>query len=198
MVCQSTTMASMKKKTPTVNVKTAKQQYCNHCGVICEGIYGCKNSTISLARTTNGEQIYYCSMVCGKASVLEDNIKICKELEEHVAYNYIVSKKQIAISLAEDPKACKKEAFILCKSFKIQAVIFNQLQKHNWFNAGLLYREHKDLFTEAGEVLLSDEKKYMCYLNRLKALHDLGLSITNVLNVDNEGERTNNASDLWE
>ncbi len=191
-----TTMASM-KKTPTVNVKTAKQHYCFTCGVICEGIYGCKNATVECARITDEEEIYYCSMTCGKASVLKDNIEMCKELEESVCENYINAKELIKRSLAKDPKKCKKEAFLLCKSFKIQAEILKLLQKHDWLSAGLLYRDNKDLFTDAGELLLIDEKRYMFYLNRLKAIEGLGLSLTNILNVDKEGRRTNNAKDLW-
>ena len=186
------------KKKPTVNVKKATQHYCGTCGVICGSKFGSMASKVKCARETDYKQQYYCSMTCCKANIFKECEKNCEELHTGMCVNYIVSKKEIKNILAEDPKRCGKGVFILCKSFKIQAEILKFLRKHDWFSAGLLYRDNKDLFTEAGEHLLIDEKKYMNYLNTLKAIQCYGLSFTSILNIDKEGRPTNNAMEIWE
>ncbi len=185
------------KKTPTVNVKKATQEYCHTCGVICEGFYSCKTAMVECARKTHSNEVYYCSMTCGKAHIFKDAEKNCKMLEETLTYNYTMIKDEITIVLIADPKKCSPGAFVLCKSLKIQVEILKSLRKHDWLSAGLLYRDNKNLFTEAGELILSDEKKYIDYLNKLKAIQVLGLSLTNILNRDKAGRQTNNAKDLW-
>ena len=154
---------STKKQTKS-GVKAKGQHYCHCCGVICGTKYNFTYNTTELARTTVTDRHYTCSMTCMKAIMFRQqkvNLGVILEATNETCDFY---RKQVLKDIAQGEKT-PKPILILAKAYKTRKDICELLLKHEWLKSGLLYMKSKDLFTEAGEILLEHaEKKYIAFL----------------------------------
>ena len=108
-----------------------------------------------------------------------------------------VFRKQLLVDIAQGVKT-PKPILILAKSNKTITDICELLLKQDWLKSGLLYMKSKDLFTEAGEILLEHaEKKYIAFLNVLEVIKHNGENLMEVSTADKDGCGTIDTQGLW-
>lgn len=187
---------STKKQTKS-GVKAKGQHYCYCCGVICGTKYTFTDNTTELARTTVIDRHYSCSMTCMKALIFRQQKKHLGLILEAINKDNFVFRKQLLVDIAQGVKT-PKPILILAKSNKTITDICDLLLKQDWLKSGLLYMKSKDLFTEAGEILLPyDDKKYLSLLNVLEVIKQIGGNLMEVLTANRDGCGTIDTQGLW-